>query len=157
MANALQWLAGGLCGATLCSAAGRPYLPAAGPTVLRVQAAPAALRPAIWPVLRLTTPPPVDPTATNQPAASAPELPAAEPGPTPTPEPPPVDSSAAASTVTPVVLPETDVFRPHLWLRYFVTGQTNQGAQPVLVAPVDFTPPPAPATPSSRATYSTTP
>ena len=86
---------------------------------------------------------------------AAPELPAAEPAPTP--EPPPVDSSAAASTVTPVVLPETDVFRPHLWLRYFVTGQTNQGAQPVLVAPVDFTPPPAPATPSSRATYSTTP
>lgn len=157
MANALHWLAGGLCGVALCSAADRPYLPVAGPTVLRMQPRPTAQRPAIWPELRLTTPPPVDPMATNQPAAAIPEQPAAAANATPTPETTPLETAPATTTAASVVFPETDVFRPHLWLRYLVTGQTNQGAQPVLVAPVNFTPPPAPATPSSRATYTTSP
>jgi hypothetical protein len=147
-------LALGLAGLTAGGATGRGYLPAAGPVPLRFAAPFAARSQAVLAPLRMVTPSPVDPMATNASAATE----GWPPGAGSATNRPVVFGSPSVSAAAPnpydegLVPPIDSGSWPGLY--FSATNGPGMLSMPV-AAPVTFMPP-VPA-PQSRATYTTTP
>ncbi len=162
-----RWLQTGLLAVAMSATADSVYLPLVGPPALRF-AAPPEVRPvATAPLPPLTVPE----SKTTAVAEVKPELPASSPAAsgdtnhppvTTTPDHPPAHEEAADSPSTNAVPmsfapPESASFTPQMFMKFF-TGRPGTNASGItIIAPLPFVPPVPAASPSSSASFQTTP